>query len=115
MFNFGNFIIIAVGPFVTFYTLNYMLLALPTMYFVACWFIPETPYHSLRVGKVDRARKALMQLRKYSDEKVCVFFVETLFWNRVVISFSTFGTSSIRYIKVRENKVLVASVCQDKL
>ncbi|KAL0841081.1 hypothetical protein ABMA28_014845 [Loxostege sticticalis] len=69
MFNFGNFIIIAVGPFVTFYTLNYMLLALPTMYFVACWFIPETPYHSLRVGKVDRARKALMQLRKYSDEK----------------------------------------------
>ncbi|KAL0841082.1 hypothetical protein ABMA28_014846 [Loxostege sticticalis] len=69
MFNLGNFLVMAVGPFVSFYTLNYMLLALPIMYFIACWFIPETPYYSLKEGKVDQARKVLMKLRNYSDEK----------------------------------------------
>lgn len=75
MFNLGNFLVMAVGPFVSFYTLNYMLLALPIMYFIACWFIPETPYYSLKEGKVDQARKVLMKLRNYSDEKVCLILL----------------------------------------
>ncbi|KAL0841079.1 hypothetical protein ABMA28_014844 [Loxostege sticticalis] len=69
MFNLGNFLVIAVGPFVSFNTLNYMLLALPTVYFISCWFIPETPYHSLKDGKVEQARKNLKRLKNYSSEK----------------------------------------------
>ncbi|XP_028161731.1 facilitated trehalose transporter Tret1-like [Ostrinia furnacalis] len=69
MFNFGNFLVMAVGPFVMYNTLNYMLLALPIAYFFVCWFIPETPYYSLKAGKVDQARKTLKMLRNYTDEK----------------------------------------------
>lgn len=70
MFNFGSFAVMAIGPFVTYHTLNYMLLVLPVGYFVACWWIPETPYFLLKEGKVDAARNELMKLRGFKDDKV---------------------------------------------
>lgn len=70
MFNLGNFLVMAVGPFVSYTTLNLMMLPLPIIYFIACWFIPETPYYSLKAGKVDQARKTLTKLRNYADDKV---------------------------------------------
>ncbi|KAJ0177090.1 hypothetical protein K1T71_007099 [Dendrolimus kikuchii] len=70
MFNFGSFLVMSIGPFVAYQTLNFMLLALPIIYFVACWWIPETPYYFLKEGKVESARKDLQILRGYKDEKV---------------------------------------------
>lgn len=60
----------AIGPFVAYQTLNYMLLVLPVGYFAACWWIPETPYFLLKEGRVDNARDELMKLRGYKDDKV---------------------------------------------
>jgi hypothetical protein len=70
MFNFGNFLVLAIGPLVTYDMLNYLLLILPVVYFVACLFIPETPYYSLKDKRVDKARKVLRKLKNYHDEKV---------------------------------------------
>lgn len=70
MLNFGAFLIMAIGPFVSYNTLNYMLLVLPILYFVACWCIPETPYYYLKEGNVNAARKVLQRLRDYKDETV---------------------------------------------
>ncbi|RVE44475.1 hypothetical protein evm_010879 [Chilo suppressalis] len=69
MFTVGNFLVMVIGSYVTYDTLNYMLLVLPVMFFIACWFIPETPYFTLKEGKVDTAKRILMKLRKYKDEK----------------------------------------------
>ncbi|KAG6445906.1 hypothetical protein O3G_MSEX004158 [Manduca sexta] len=70
MFNFGSFVVMSVGPFVEYNTLNYMLLVLPIVYFSVCWWIPETPYYRLKEGNVDAARKELLLLRGYKDPKV---------------------------------------------
>ncbi|CAG9786279.1 unnamed protein product [Diatraea saccharalis] len=69
MFNFGNFLVMAIGPFVSYDTLNYLLLVLPVLFFIACWFIPETPYYTLKEGKVEKAKKILMTLRNFRDQK----------------------------------------------
>lgn len=70
MFNFGGFMVVATGSFVSYQTLSYMLLVLPTTYFLACWWITETPYYLLKEDKIDAARKALMTLNGYKDIKV---------------------------------------------
>lgn len=70
MFNFGGFLVVAIGSFVSYHTLSYMLIVLPAAYFFACWWISETPYYLLKEGKVDAARKVLMKLNGYKDEKV---------------------------------------------
>lgn len=72
MFSFGSCIVVAVGPLVSFQTLNWILLVFPISYFVICWFIPESPYYYLKEGKVDAARKALTVLTGIGDEKVCI-------------------------------------------
>ncbi|XP_053607687.1 facilitated trehalose transporter Tret1-like isoform X2 [Plodia interpunctella] len=69
MFNFGNLIVMVVGHYVSYSTLNYMMLVLPLGYFLACCFIPETPYFYLKEGKVEDAKRVLMVLRKYDDEE----------------------------------------------
>ncbi|KAJ8730222.1 hypothetical protein PYW07_017260 [Mythimna separata] len=70
MFKLGNLLAMSAGPFLSYEALNYILLALPIIYGVACWWIPETPYFLLRNDNVDGARKSLRILREYNDEKV---------------------------------------------
>ncbi|XP_049869108.1 facilitated trehalose transporter Tret1-like isoform X2 [Pectinophora gossypiella] len=70
MFNFGNLLIMCIGPFVAYRTLNFMLLALPLCTIVTCWWIPESPYYLLKEGKVDEARKVLTVIRLYEDDKM---------------------------------------------
>lgn len=65
-FNFGSLLTMCVGPFLSFSTLNYILLVMPFSYFVACFWIPESPYFYLKEGKVNEARKALATLRGYN-------------------------------------------------
>lgn len=74
MFNFGALLVILIGSFVSYQTLSYMLIVLPVTYFVACLFIPETPYYLLKEGKVDRARKTLMMLNGCKDENVNTYY-----------------------------------------
>ncbi|XP_059045369.1 facilitated trehalose transporter Tret1-like isoform X1 [Achroia grisella] len=69
MFNFGNCLVMVIGHYVTYETLNYMLLVLPLCFTSACWFTPETPYYYLKEGKVDDAKKSLSKLRIYKNEK----------------------------------------------
>lgn len=73
MLSFGCLLVITVGAFVSYQTLNYMLLALPVMFFMACWWIPESPYYLLKEGKVAAARKTLQMLTGIRDEEVRFF------------------------------------------
>ncbi|XP_052759497.1 facilitated trehalose transporter Tret1-like [Galleria mellonella] len=69
MFNFGNLLVIVIGYYVSYNTLNYMMLVLPICYASACWFTPETPYYYLKEGKVADAKRVLSKLRKYKNDK----------------------------------------------
>ncbi|CAK1595951.1 unnamed protein product [Parnassius mnemosyne] len=69
MFNFGNLLVMCIGPFLTYEVLNYSLLALPLIYLAGCWWIPESPYYHLKEGRVTAARKELSRLRN-KDTKV---------------------------------------------
>ncbi|KAJ8728020.1 hypothetical protein PYW08_016405 [Mythimna loreyi] len=70
MTNFGSFLIMSVGPFVSYHTISYTLLVLPICYFVACCFIPESPYYLLKKGKFNAARASLVRLSGNKDAKV---------------------------------------------
>ncbi|XP_047995207.1 facilitated trehalose transporter Tret1-like [Leguminivora glycinivorella] len=69
MFNLGCLLVMSIGMFVSYECLNYMLLVLPGAYFVACLWIPESPYYLLKRGRVGEAKNALMRLRQQKDEK----------------------------------------------
>ncbi|KAG6445909.1 facilitated trehalose transporter Tret1 [Manduca sexta] len=69
MFNFGALLVLAVGSFVTFTELNYLLIVLPALYFFACWWVPETPYYHLKEGNIDKAKKELLKLNYYKSDK----------------------------------------------
>ncbi|XP_026725134.1 facilitated trehalose transporter Tret1-like isoform X1 [Trichoplusia ni] len=70
MVTFGSILVIAVGSLVSYDTLNYMLIAIPMCYFMACSCIPESPYYYLKDEKVDAARRSLMKLSGNKDEVV---------------------------------------------
>lgn len=70
MQSFGSFLIMSVGPFVSYHTISYLLLVMPVCYFIACCFIPESPYYLLKKGKVHAARASLIKLCGNKDEKV---------------------------------------------
>ncbi|KAF9420950.1 hypothetical protein HW555_002933 [Spodoptera exigua] len=69
MLSFGSFIIMSIGPFISFNALSYIFLALPICYLIACSFIPETPYFYLKEGKVNAARASLKRLSGDRNEK----------------------------------------------
>ncbi|XP_063825376.1 facilitated trehalose transporter Tret1-like [Ostrinia nubilalis] len=69
MFNLGTLLAISVGPFLSYQALNSSLIVLPVCYFVACWWIPESPYYYLKEGRVHDAGKTLTKLRSYKDKK----------------------------------------------
>ncbi|KAJ2940159.1 hypothetical protein O0L34_g11724 [Tuta absoluta] len=69
MFNFGSLLMMCIGPFVSYNTLNYLLLALPIISFLGCFWLPETPYYYLKEGKDNEAKKVLSKIRKYKDEE----------------------------------------------
>ncbi|KOB75974.1 Sugar transporter [Operophtera brumata] len=58
----------AAGPFLSYGTLNYMLLPLPFVALAACWGLPETPHYLLKEGRVGSAREALARLRGFKDQ-----------------------------------------------
>ncbi|XP_075973338.1 facilitated trehalose transporter Tret1-like [Anticarsia gemmatalis] len=77
-FKFGNLLPMILGSFLSYNTLNLIVLALPVTYFILCWWIPETPHFCLKTGNVEAARKSLRILRRYKDEKVLEDELEAL-------------------------------------
>ncbi|XP_045448852.1 facilitated trehalose transporter Tret1-like [Melitaea cinxia] len=67
MFNFGNLIMISVGPFLSYEVLNYTILVLPFIFFTVCLWVPESPYYYLKEGKVENARKSLLRLKNHEN------------------------------------------------
>ncbi|XP_077300010.1 facilitated trehalose transporter Tret1-like [Arctopsyche grandis] len=63
MANMGNVIIYTVGPFVSYTTLNIICLLVPITFFIACTWIPESPYYYLKIDKFDEAGKEMMKLK----------------------------------------------------
>ncbi|XP_026725131.1 facilitated trehalose transporter Tret1-like [Trichoplusia ni] len=70
MFKFGTLLTMSVGPFLSYNTLNNIMLVLPFLFFIVCFWIPETPYYCLKAGNLEGARNSLRTLRGYKDEKV---------------------------------------------
>lgn len=73
MNNFGGLTVYSVGPFVSYSTLNYILLVIPICYVMLCLWIPESPYYHLKDGRVEAARKEFMRLKGTTDESVSNF------------------------------------------
>lgn len=75
MNNLGSLIVYSIGPFVSYTTLNSILVSIPICYVLACIWIPESPYYYLKEGKLDAARKEFMILRSTKDEKVSIIVI----------------------------------------
>ncbi|XP_075973102.1 facilitated trehalose transporter Tret1-like [Anticarsia gemmatalis] len=69
-FSLGNFFAMCVGPLVSYNVLNWSILPLPICYFIACYFVPESPYYLLKENKVDAARQALIKLSESKDKNL---------------------------------------------
>lgn len=63
-----------IGPFVSYTTLNYMLLALPISCFTVNWWIPESPYYCLKEGKVNDARDVLKRIKTKNGKVSHIYF-----------------------------------------
>lgn len=74
MNNFGSLTVYGVGPFVSYTTLNCIILVIPICYVLLCLWIPESPYYHLKDGRVEAARKEFMRLKPTTDQRVCIFY-----------------------------------------
>lgn len=70
MFKFGTLLTMILGPFLSYDTLNLVMLVLPFLFCAMCYWIPETPYFLLKNNNLEGARSSLRILRGYKDEKV---------------------------------------------
>ncbi|KAJ8730227.1 hypothetical protein PYW07_017265 [Mythimna separata] len=70
MRSFGSFLILLIGPFVSYNIINSFFLILPICYFIACCFISESPYYLLKEGKVTAARASLIRFSGHKDGKL---------------------------------------------
>ncbi|KAJ8920262.1 hypothetical protein NQ315_011923 [Exocentrus adspersus] len=67
----GNFIPYAIGPFTSVKWFNITLSSIPILFFVTFLIIgPETPYHYVRVNKIEKATKSLMLLRSKDQKQI---------------------------------------------
>ncbi|CAD0205449.1 unnamed protein product [Chrysodeixis includens] len=59
----GMLVIYGIGPFMSYYDLNYMILTITVVITIPIWFIPETPYFLYSKGRIDETIKVLTYLR----------------------------------------------------
>ncbi|CAF4838717.1 unnamed protein product [Pieris macdunnoughi] len=59
----GVVITLAVGPFVSYYTFSYILLAMVAITTIPVFFLPESPFFQYSKGKADEALKTLTRIR----------------------------------------------------
>lgn len=70
MANLGNLIMYGVGPFVSYDAINWICLSGPVIFLLSSLWIPESPYYHLKNGNIDKAGKAMMQLKGLKTTEV---------------------------------------------
>lgn len=68
LFIVGTILINAIGPFVDIYTSSIICSVVPAIHFITFLFMPESPYHYVKVGKHNLAEKSLTFFK--SSQKV---------------------------------------------
>ncbi|CAK1547069.1 unnamed protein product [Leptosia nina] len=63
-FSLGNILILSIGPKVSYEKMNYWLLLVAPLAFVACYPIPESPYYHLRKNNEEAARREFARIRE---------------------------------------------------
>ncbi|XP_065156573.1 facilitated trehalose transporter Tret1-like [Atheta coriaria] len=72
----GSFIVLAVGPFISYTALSLVCMVVPLLSLVLISFMPESPYHLVAEGKTEEARDVLVTLAtlnatpEYIDKKL---------------------------------------------
>ncbi|XP_022831124.1 facilitated trehalose transporter Tret1-like [Spodoptera litura] len=70
MNNLGSLTVYSVGPFVSYKTLNCIILIIPVCYVLLCLWIPESPYYHLKDGRIEAAKKEFMRLKGNQEESL---------------------------------------------
>ncbi|CAG9862158.1 unnamed protein product [Phyllotreta striolata] len=69
--SFGNFLVYATGPFMSYRTFNVMIAAFPASFFLLFLLLaPESPHFLVAENRLDQAVKSLMLLRSKAKEEV---------------------------------------------
>ncbi|CAH1099973.1 unnamed protein product [Psylliodes chrysocephalus] len=69
--SFGNFLVYATGPFMSYMSFNIMIAMFPTLFFVLFLLLaPESPYYLIGHNEMEKASKSLMLLRSKNKEEV---------------------------------------------
>lgn len=66
----GILYVYCIGPFVTFEALQWACLAVPIVFAICFYFMPDSPYYHMGKGNHEEAEKSLMYLRGKSAEGV---------------------------------------------
>ncbi|KAF2889067.1 hypothetical protein ILUMI_17106 [Ignelater luminosus] len=68
--NTSNFIVLAFGPFVSYAALALLCSTFPLVFLITFYFVPESPYYLVKIGKKDAAMSNLRRLASGNvDEK----------------------------------------------
>ncbi|KAG8230692.1 hypothetical protein J437_LFUL017625 [Ladona fulva] len=96
MVNLGTLVQYAVGPYVSYHALAAFNLAFPVIFTVVFFFMPESPYYLVAVGKREEAEESLAWLRGGSKSGVCVDVREELNSITKVVEETGIRDSSLR-------------------
>ncbi|CAK1547072.1 unnamed protein product [Leptosia nina] len=69
MMNTGGLLMYGIGPFVSYTTLNSIVLSIVVIYGIGCLWVPESPYYHLKDGRLAAAKKEFMIIKGTKDEK----------------------------------------------
>jgi len=72
----GILYVYAIGPFVSYMALQWACIVVPIIFAAAFFFMPESPYYYIQIGKKTEAINALKYLRGQSDEGVAAEMAE---------------------------------------
>lgn len=63
----GTFIVLSIGPFVSFKALAALCGCIPLCAFILFCFMPESPYYLVKKGRFEDAKNSLVRLSKNSE------------------------------------------------
>ncbi|XP_049829032.1 facilitated trehalose transporter Tret1-like [Schistocerca gregaria] len=69
MMGIGGILMTSIAPYVDFFTLCEIMLAVPALFVVTFWWMPESPYYLVSKGRTEEATEALMRLRGKGSAK----------------------------------------------
>lgn len=63
----GTFIVLSIGPFVSFRALACICGCIPLCAFILFCFMPESPYYLVKKGRFEEAKRSLVRLSKKTE------------------------------------------------